>query len=404
MRFGISTIITDEGIRPDGLAKALEERGFDALVVAEHSHVPVSRATPYPAGGELPHEYYRVCDPVVALTAAAVTTSELVIGTGVLLLAQRDTIQTAKEVASVDHISDGRVLLGLGLGWNLEEIADHGVDPATRGKLLDEKLAAMKELWTKEEAEFHGDYVDFDTTFCWPKPLQKRYPPIYFGGSTAATVSRARRHQAGWTPMAVPLERVPAQMSLLDGATDISVDVVVPEDAEPALLDAYRHHGVERALFLLSTRPEPEASNFSTGLPHSSTRTGDRLGEKGRLTERGRMVRVENSPRRSAIVDVLVSAADGLGVSPGQTAIAWLLERARRSSTGVVPIVGPRTLAQVQSYLAAVDVSIGDDVYQRLDDVSRIDLGEPHASLQAEGDKALGGDRKTIRLHPVPTV
>jgi aryl-alcohol dehydrogenase-like predicted oxidoreductase len=129
-----------------------------------------------------------------------------------------------------------------------------------------------------------------------------------------------------------------------------------------------------------------------------------RLGKKGRLTERGRMVRVENSPQRSAIVDALVTAADGLGVSPGQTAFAWLLERARRSATGVVPIVGPRTLAQVQSYLAAVDVSIGDDVYQRLDDVSRIDLGEPHASLQAEGDKALGGDRKTMRRHPVPTV
>jgi len=258
MKLGISTIITDEGIRPDGLAKALEERGFDSLVVAEHSHVPSSRATPYPAGGELPHEYYRVYDPFVALTAAAVATSELLIGTGVLLLAQRDTIQTAKEVASADHIAEGRVLLGLGLGWNLEEIADHGVDPATRGKLLDEKLAAMKELWTKEEAEFHGDYVDFDPAFCWPKPMQKPHLPIYFGGSTAATVSRARRHQAGWTPMAVPLERVPAQMSLLDGATDIPVDVVVPEDVDPALLDAYRHHGVERASVLLSTRPESE--------------------------------------------------------------------------------------------------------------------------------------------------
>jgi alkanesulfonate monooxygenase SsuD/methylene tetrahydromethanopterin reductase-like flavin-dependent oxidoreductase (luciferase family) len=116
----------------------------------------------------------------------------------------------------------------------------------------------MKELWTKEEAEFHGDYVDFDPTFCWPKSMQKPHPPIYFGGSTAATVSRARRHQAGWTPMAVPLDRVPAQMNILDGATDIPVDVVVPEDVEPALLDAYRSHNVERASILLSTRPESE--------------------------------------------------------------------------------------------------------------------------------------------------
>jgi len=145
--------------RADALTAAagrLNERGFDSLVVAEHSHVPASRVTPYPAGGDLPREYYRVYDPIVTVTAAAVATSELRIGTGVLLLAQRDTIQTAKEIASTDHIARGRLQLGLGLGWNLEEIADHGIDPATRGKLLDEKLSAMKERWTKEKAEFHG--------------------------------------------------------------------------------------------------------------------------------------------------------------------------------------------------------------------------------------------------------
>jgi probable F420-dependent oxidoreductase len=259
MKLGISTITTDESIRPDALAKALEERGFDSLVVAEHSHVPASRATPYPAGGDLPREYYRVHDPIVAVTAAAVATSELRIGTGVLLLAQRDTIQTAKEIASTDHIAKGRLQLGLGLGWNIEEIADHGIDPATRGTLLDEKLAAMKELWTKEKAEFHGQFVNFDLTFCWPKPVQIPHPPIYFGGFTAATVRRARRHHAGWTPIAVPdAVMVPAQMSLLDGDTDIPVDVLVPEDAERPLLDAYRAHDVERASILLSTRPESE--------------------------------------------------------------------------------------------------------------------------------------------------
>jgi probable F420-dependent oxidoreductase len=259
MKLGISTIPTDESIRPDALAKALEERGFDSLVVAEHSHVPASRATPYPAGGELPREYYRVYDPIVAVTAAAVATSELRVGTGVLLLAQRDTIQTAKEIASTDHIAKGRLQLGLGLGWNLEEIADHGIDPATRGKLLDEKLSAMKELWTKEKAEFHGRFVDFDATFCWPKPVQMPHPPIYFGGFTAATVRRARRHHAGWTPIAVPdAVMVPAQMSLLDGDTDIPVNVLIPENAERPLLDAYRAHDVERASILLSTRPESE--------------------------------------------------------------------------------------------------------------------------------------------------
>jgi alkanesulfonate monooxygenase SsuD/methylene tetrahydromethanopterin reductase-like flavin-dependent oxidoreductase (luciferase family) len=174
MKLGISTIITDQGIRPDVLAKACEERGFDWLVVAEHSHVPVSRATPYPAGGELPPECYRVYDPIVAVTAAAVATSKLLVGTGVLLLAQRDTIQTAKEVASADHIAEGRLLLGLGLGRNLEEIADHRIDPATRGKLLDEKLAAMKELWTKEEASSTAATSTSTPPSAGPSPSKSR--------------------------------------------------------------------------------------------------------------------------------------------------------------------------------------------------------------------------------------
>jgi probable F420-dependent oxidoreductase len=259
MKLGVATVITDEGIRPDVLAKALEERGFDALVVAEHSHIPTSRATAFPAGGELPREYYRSYDPFVALTAAALATSELLIGPAVLVLPQRDSIHTAKAVSSLDQLSGGRVLLGLGLGWNLEEAADHGVHPTLRGRLLDEKLAAMKELWTKDEAEFHGRYVDFEATYCWPKPVQKPYPKLYFGGFTRATVSRARRHHGGWMPMGVPAaEMVPAQLSLLEGATDIPVSVIVPERVEPAVLDAYRQHGAERAFILLSTRPESE--------------------------------------------------------------------------------------------------------------------------------------------------
>jgi probable F420-dependent oxidoreductase len=259
MKFGIGTVMTDEGIRPDVLAKATEDRGFDSLLVAEHSHIPCSRATPFPTGGDLAREYYRTYDPFVAVTAAAAATSELLIGPGVLLLPQRDAIHTAKEVASADLISSGRLLLGVGLGWNREEAADHGVDPAHRGKLLDEKLAAMKELWTKERAEFHGEYVDFDTTFSWPKPVQKPHPPIYFGGFTAATVQRARRHQAGWMPWAVPADKVSAQMRLLEGATDIPVTVIVPENAPLALLDAYGHCDVERASFLLATTSESEA-------------------------------------------------------------------------------------------------------------------------------------------------
>jgi probable F420-dependent oxidoreductase len=259
MKLGVATIVTDEGIRPDVLAKALEDRGFDSLVVAEHSHIPSSRATPFPAGGELPREYYRSYDPFVALTAAALATSKLLIGPGVLLLPQRDSIQTAKAVSSLDQISGGRLLLGLGLGWNVEEAADHGVEATMRGKLLDEKLAAMKELWANDEAEFHGRHVDFGATYCWPKPVQKPHPKIYLGGFTAATVSRARRHRAGWMPMAVPVaDLVPAQLSLLEGATDMPVSVIVPERVELAVLDAYRQHGAERAFIMLSTKPETE--------------------------------------------------------------------------------------------------------------------------------------------------
>jgi probable F420-dependent oxidoreductase len=259
MRLGVATVITDESIRPDALAKALEDRGFDSLVVAEHSHIPASRATPFPAGGELPREFYRSYDPFVALTAAALATSKLLIGPGVLLLPQRDSIETAKAVSSLDQISAGRLLLGLGLGWNLEEAADHGVEATMRGKLLDEKLSAMKELWTNDEAEFHGHYVDFGATYCWPKPVQKPHPKIYFGGFTTDTVSRARRHHGGWMPMAVPAaDMVPAQLSLLDGATDIPVSVIVPENVDFALLEAYHRHGAERAFIQLSTKPESE--------------------------------------------------------------------------------------------------------------------------------------------------
>ena len=175
MKLRVATVVTDEGIRPDVLVKALEDRGFDSLVVAEHSHIPASRAAPFPAGGELPREYHRSYDPFVALSAAALATSRLLIGTGVLLLPQPDAIETAKAVSSLDQISAGRLALGLGLGWNLDEAADHGVEATMRGKLLDEKLAAMKEPRANEEAEFHGHQVDFDATYCSPKPVQKRY-------------------------------------------------------------------------------------------------------------------------------------------------------------------------------------------------------------------------------------
>ena len=187
MKFGISTFVTDDGIDPVSLAQAIEERGFDSLVIAEHTHIPASRQSPYPMGGELPSIYYRTLDPFVTFAAAAAVTSRIELFTGIALLIQRDPIVTAKEAASIDLISGGRFVFGVGAGWNIEELRHHGTDPKTRGALLDERIEAIRALWTDEPAEFHGKYVDFDSSYLRPKPVRKPHPPIYIGGDSDAT-------------------------------------------------------------------------------------------------------------------------------------------------------------------------------------------------------------------------
>lgn len=186
MKLGISTFITDEGIEPGTLARAIEERGFDTLFIAEHTHIPLSRKSSHPSGQELPRKYYRTLDPFVALTAAAATTERLLLGTGVALMVERDPIITAKAVASLDLVTGGRVIFGIGVGWNREKMENHGTDPRTRGRLMDERIRAMIEIWTRDAAEFHGQYVDFDPIGAWPKPLQRPHPPIYVGGGSRA--------------------------------------------------------------------------------------------------------------------------------------------------------------------------------------------------------------------------
>src|SRR3954454_23947019 len=173
MEFGASIFFTDYSISPTELAVALEERGFDSLWVAEHSHIPVPRRTPAPGGGELPKRYYDVMDPFVTLTAAAVVTKRLKLATGICLVIQRDTIQTAKLVASIDQVSSGRFLFGIGGGWNVEEIESHGTVFATRMQKMREQIEAMKEIWTKSEAEYHGDIVKSSKMMTWPKAVQK---------------------------------------------------------------------------------------------------------------------------------------------------------------------------------------------------------------------------------------
>ena len=202
MKFGASMFFTDYSMTPAALGRALEERGFESVWAPEHSHIPVSRRTPFPAGGELPKRYYDAMDPFVTLTAAAAATTTLKIGTGVCLLNQRDPIQTAKQVASLDRISDGRFLFGIGIGWNADEMENHGTVFATRAKLVRERVEAMKEIWTKSKAEYHGEFVNFDPIMTWPKPVQKPYPPVIMGGAFPQAARRALRYGDGWIPIA----------------------------------------------------------------------------------------------------------------------------------------------------------------------------------------------------------
>ena len=200
MKFGASMFFTDCSMGPAELAVAAEERGFDIVWAPEHSHIPASRKTPFVLGGDLPKRYYDVMDPFVTLTAAAMATKTIKIGTGVCLIAQRDPIQTAKLVASIDQISGGRFVFGVGNGWNQDEMENHGTAFATRHKRARENIEAMKAIWTQTKAEYHGEFVNFDPMMTWPKPVQKPHPPILIGGAFPYSARRAIRYGDGWVP------------------------------------------------------------------------------------------------------------------------------------------------------------------------------------------------------------
>jgi len=200
MKFGASMFFTDYSMGPAELAIAAEERGFDIVWAPEHSHIPVSRKTPFVLGGDLPKRYYDVMDPFVTLTAAAMATKTIKIGTGVCLIAQRDPIQTAKLVASIDQISGGRFVFGVGNGWNQDEMENHGTEFTTRHKRARENIEAMKAIWTQTKAEYHGEFVNFDPMMTWPKPVQKPHPPILIGGAFPYSARRAVRYGDGWMP------------------------------------------------------------------------------------------------------------------------------------------------------------------------------------------------------------
>src|ERR1700756_1625819 len=202
MQFGASMFFTDYSMTSAELAQALEARGFESIWAPEHSHIPTSRRSPFPGGGDLPKAYYGEVDPFVTVTAAAMATKSLKVGTGVCLVNQRDPIQTAKLVASIDQVSGGRFLFGIGVGWNAEEMEDHGTVFATRAKLVRERVEAMKAIWTRSKAEYHGEFVNFDPMIAGPKPVQKPHPPVIVGGAFPHGARRAVRYGDGWIPTA----------------------------------------------------------------------------------------------------------------------------------------------------------------------------------------------------------
>jgi probable F420-dependent oxidoreductase len=257
MTFGVHTVATDETVHPAALGRALEERGFGALFLADHSHIPVG-SNPSPGGGRVPRMYFHTLDPFAALSLAAGVTEHLLLGTGVALLVQRDPIQTAKEVASLDYLSGCRAIFGIGAGWSLAEMRNHGTDPRTRGALLDERMAAILEIWTQDEAEYHGKYVDFDPISAWPKPIQQPHPPILVGGQSARAIARAKRF-GGWMPSTRGLD-TPEQVAALIGSVGPDVTVIPNAIApDPAAIDACRQAGAAGVTFHLPQLPESGA-------------------------------------------------------------------------------------------------------------------------------------------------
>lgn len=201
MHWGAAMFLTARAMRPGPLARAVEARGFESLWLTEHSHIPASRETPWPGGGALPEEYYGLLDPFVSLAFAAEATASLKLGTGICLVAQRDPIQTAKAVATIDVLSGGRFLFGVGGGWNREEMANHGTAFEARWKILRERLEAMKQIWTCGEASYRGETLSFERIVCDPKPVQKPHPPIHVGGAFPGGMKRALRYGDGWIPL-----------------------------------------------------------------------------------------------------------------------------------------------------------------------------------------------------------
>jgi probable F420-dependent oxidoreductase len=248
MDFGIGYFPTHDAVSPGALARLVEERGHESLFFPEHTHIPASRETPYPAGGELPQKYFHTYDLFVALTAAAAATSRLRIASGICLVIERDPITTAKEVASVDAISGGRMEFGVGAGWNREEMRNHGTDPRVRMEVMRERVEAMKAIWTQEEASYHGKHVDFDRIWSWPKPAQRPHPPVLVGGNGPTVLDRVLSFGDAWLPNNTG-EDLLARARELWARADRPIEVIVMgAPAKAAVLEEFAKAGVRRVV------------------------------------------------------------------------------------------------------------------------------------------------------------
>ncbi|MFR9803305.1 LLM class F420-dependent oxidoreductase [Pseudonocardia sp. RS010] len=267
MDIGVTTFLTDYGIDPLVLARGVEARGFSALFLTEHTHIPTSRRSPWPGGAELPRQYSHTFDPFVALGAMAAVTERIALGTGVTLINQHHPLNLAKQVASVERLAPGRVELGVGPGWNEEEMAHHGVDPRQRTAQMLERIEALRALWTRDEAEYHGRFVDFDPSWSWPKPTAG--PPVLIGGGGPTVLDRVLSHGDGWIPLRIRMGELDAFAERVTelrrrcaeagrGHLPVTIFGGVPK---PDAAASYAEAGVDRVLFTLTDQEGPDAES-----------------------------------------------------------------------------------------------------------------------------------------------